>query len=393
VQGHKAVVWTGSAFAAAGLACFFVFSWHDGASKPLAIEVALLVGLLCGVLTFLVLRLRDVNESSRKLGLIAAMNVQVNRDILLNEDLGLIYANILGYLFRIFNEATTGSILKLGDDGHLTFVASKGFSDEFVGKFRLRLEDSFLYQVTQGNFKEARLITASDFEDVATVIKPDDWRYQSVISAPIFVGDRLFGLLNLDSSIASTYDQKDLEIVERFRAQIEVVLLARERYSANIKRYQVDALSGLATRHYFEDQLAVALERAARYQERVVIGLFDVDGLKQVNDTQGHLAGDQLIAHIAQVLRKSARNSDIVGRLGGDEFVACYPMAKAPAIEHTIQEIRKQLRLTPILTGSGALLVPEFSFGLASFPEDGSTVEALLGIADQRMYAMKQAAH
>ncbi|NBW51401.1 MAG: hypothetical protein EBR49_15200, partial [Betaproteobacteria bacterium] len=75
VHGHTVGSWVVSAFATVALACFFVFSWHDGASKPLAIEVVLPVGLLRGVLTFLVLRLRDVNESSRKLGLIAAMNV------------------------------------------------------------------------------------------------------------------------------------------------------------------------------------------------------------------------------------------------------------------------------------------------------------------------------
>ena len=65
--------------------------------------------------------------------------------------------------------------------------------------------------------------------------------------------DRLFGILNLDSPVAGTYDARDVEIVERFRTQIEIGLLARERYTTNIKRYQVDPLTGLLNRKTFDE--------------------------------------------------------------------------------------------------------------------------------------------
>lgn len=391
VQTRKRIAWMALVFVAVATASHFALSSLGQENGLASVVFACIVGLLSASVGFLVLQLRDVQESSRKMALLAEMNVQVNREILLNEDLEQIYSTILTYLFRIFNEATTGSVLKLGDDGLLTIAASRGFTDTFVADFKLDLDDSFLYQVTRGRIEGARLITSRDFKALETVLKPEDWRYQSVISAPIFVGDRLFGLLNLDSAVARTYNHQDVEIVERFRSQIEVVLLARERYSANIKRYQVDALTGLITRQYFEDQFAITLERAARYKESLVVALFDVDGLKQVNDTHGHLAGDQLIAHIARVLRKSARTSDTMGRLGGDEFVACYPLAKMAAIDRTIQDIRRALSEQPMETGSGARLVPAFSFGLASFPADGTSLEILLDVADQRMYAMKPA--
>ena len=316
------------------------------------------------------------------------MNVQVNREILLNGDIELIYRTILNYLFQIFNTASTGSVLILGDDGYLRFAASKGFTDEFVSNFKLKLEDSFLYQLTQGQIENARLFTPEDFVHIETVFKPEKWKYKSVISAPIFVGDRLFGLLSLDSAVAGTYDERDVEVVERFRAQIEVSLLARKRYTANIKRYQVDSLTGLLTRRYFEDLFKLSLERAQRYGEALVIALIDVDGLKTINDTLGHLAGDQLLLTIANALQVSCRNSDIMGRLGGDEFIAAYHRSDASAIEANLVDIRAQLSARR-LNFEGADYRGSFSFGVARFPQDGLELDALVAVADKRMYAMK----
>lgn len=329
-----------------------------------------------------------LEESSRRLSLIAEMNVQVNREILLNEDIELIYRTILNYLFSVFDKATTGSILILGDDKVLTFAASRGFTEEFVNGFRLKLEDTFLYQVTAGDIKEARLITPEDFAHVQTVFKPEAWEYKSVISSPLFVGDRLFGLLNLDSPVVGTYDAKDVEIVERFRTQIEVCLLARERYTANIKRYQVDPLTGLLTRRYFEDLFKLSLDRALRHQDGFVLALFDVDNLKTVNDTHGHLAGDQMLLQIASAIRASCRQSDIIGRLGGDEYVAAYHHTDKAVMEKSIAAIRTKVR-GKALRLDGAEIPLSFSYGLAQFPGDGADFEALVAVADKQLYAMK----
>jgi diguanylate cyclase (GGDEF)-like protein len=365
--------------------------WHFGMPfAPLAALIAVGLLLFNMGLVVAIQRFRALKESSRRLSLLAEMNVQVNREILLNGDIELIYRTILNYLFRIFDTASTGSILILGEDQHLTFAASRGFTEEFVGNFRLKLEDSFLYQLTQGNIKEARLFTREDFERIETVFKPGQWEYKSVISAPIFVGERLFGLLNLDSAVSDTYDESDVDIVERFRTQIEIVLLARERYTANIKRYQVDSLTGLLTRRYFEDLFTLSLERALRYQENFVIALFDVDDLKLTNDTLGHLAGDQLLLAIANALQASCRHSDVIGRLGGDEFIASYHQTETQAIENNLSHIRSKLASKPSRFGDAEYRI-SFSFGLARFPDDGADLDALIAAADKRLYAMKSA--
>jgi diguanylate cyclase (GGDEF)-like protein len=365
--------------------------WFFGIEfAPLAAAMFIGLALVTMGVVLVYRHFKALQESSRRLGLLAEMNVQVNREILLNEDIELIYGTILNYLFRIFNNASTGSVLILGDDGCLTFAASRGFSEAFVSSFHLKLEDSFLYQITGGNIKEARLISQEDFLQIETVFKPATWKYQSVISAPLFVGDRLFGLLNLDSSVSDTYDIKDVEIVERFRTQIEVGLLARERYTANIKRYQVDSLTGVLTRRYFEDLFKLSLNRAQRHHEFFVVALFDADSLKYVNDTFGHPAGDQMLMSIANALQSSCRHSDIIGRLGGDEFIAIYHLTEMGVMEKNIASIRTKLRSKPTRLGEVEYRL-SFSYGLAKFPDDGTDQDSLVAAADKRLYAMKSA--
>lgn len=336
----------------------------------------------------LYLRFRSLRESSRRMRLLAEMNVQVNRDILLNENIELIYRTILDYLFSIFNTVNTGSILILGDDGYLTFAASRGFTEEYVSGFRLKLEDAFLYQETKGRITETRLITSETLARLVTMFEPGDWEYNSVISAPIFVGNRLFGILNLDSDQPGTFSERDTVIVERFRAQIEVCLLAREQYRANIERYHVDSLTGLFTRRYFEDLFAVSLDRASRYGERFVVAIFDIDRLKYVNDTFGHLAGDQMLLMIASAIRASCRKSDVIGRFGGDEFIAVYHASDKETMEKNIEGILSSLRSKPVNFGDKEHRL-SFSYGLASFPEDGRDLGSLTSFADKQLYAMK----
>lgn len=370
---------------AAGLASLV---WFGPGCAALAGVLVLSLLVLNRGLLLVHRRFTALEEFSRRLRLLAEMNVRVNREILLNEDIEFIYRTILDYLFQIFNKASGGSVQVLEDNGYFSIAACRGFTEEFINKFHLRLEDSFLYQATGGNIKDTRLFSSKDFQRIETFFQPGEWEFRSVINAPIFIGDRLFGALSLDSAIADTYNMDDVQIVDQFRTQIEIALLARERYTTNIQRYQVDALTGLFTRRHFEDRLKVSLVRALRQQESFVLALFDVDDLKATNDSLGHLAGDQMLLTIASALRTSCRHSDIIGRLGGDEFIACYHESETRVMEKNIADIRAKLQAKPLRTGDSECHL-SFSYGLATFPDDGTTQDALVAAADKRLYAMK----
>lgn len=150
-----------------------------------------------------------------------------------------------------------------------------------------------------------------------------------------------------------------------------------------------DALTGLYNRRYFDDTLAREMARAKRDGTPVSLMVLDVDHFKQINDSHGHDAGDEVLRHIGQLLLQSARQADVACRLGGEEFCVLYPgMALAHASERA-EQLLQRLQGHVIATAAGPLGV-RASIGLAAYPGDAGTGSDLLAAADKALYAAKR---
>lgn len=146
-----------------------------------------------------------------------------------------------------------------------------------------------------------------------------------------------------------------------------------------------DPLTGLSNRAAFADRLRDEAGRARRYDRELSLAIFDVDRFKQVNDSLGHLAGDELLRRIAVALQSSLRQSDSVYRYGGDEFVAIYPETSDRAIATVLRRLEESLST---LAAPGASI--GISWGAASLPIDTREEQELIRIADQRLYENKR---
>jgi len=151
-----------------------------------------------------------------------------------------------------------------------------------------------------------------------------------------------------------------------------------------------DALTDLANRRKFFDEVHHAHGRAQREHYSFAIAILDLDGFKSINDQLGHRVGDHVLQEVAARLRRACRSVDIAGRLGGDEFALLLGHVEdAASARRAVQRIERELHGPfPV---AGVPLKVGGSFGLAVYPDDGENVERLLQHADETMYETKLA--
>jgi len=146
-----------------------------------------------------------------------------------------------------------------------------------------------------------------------------------------------------------------------------------------------DDLTRLYNRRYLMDALANEVQRSRRLDQPCALLMADVDHFKEYNDAYGHLAGDEALTRIARILRDTTRDVDCATRYGGEEFVVLMPETKAAGAIEMAQRIRTSLATDELVGGKLSV-----SIGVAQFPEDGDTPEALLARADAALYRAKR---
>ncbi len=170
------------------------------------------------------------------------------------------------------------------------------------------------------------------------------------------------------------------ELLARVAARLQRARELRERADR-------DPLTGLPTRRAFEEQGAARLAEARRHGRPLSVALIDLDHLKTINDKMGHAAGDRALLALAAALGRALRLEDVRARWGGDEFVAVCVGATAAEAHQALERAREVLAQLRAGHHEGEL---SFSEGVASFPEDGESLDALLQLADQRLYERRR---
>jgi diguanylate cyclase (GGDEF)-like protein len=208
----------------------------------------------------------------------------------------------------------------------------------------------------------------------------------AVTCVPSLVGGEVIGSVVLETPCS--LDDDGRRRLNDAVAHAAPVLASMRNLRLAETRAATDALTGLANRRAAEETLKLMVASADRTTSCCAVALFDLDHFKQVNDTYGHETGDQLLAAVGQIARSSVRASDFVARFGGEEFLLVLSNTDVEGALVVCDKLRHAIASLRI---SGMAEKATASFGIAAFPGDATTPEALLRGADRALYAAKSA--
>jgi len=184
-----------------------------------------------------------------------------------------------------------------------------------------------------------------------------------------------------------TEDHRRLAI--RVSDQISAVINNALVFEQTREDSVTDPLTGLPNTRFLYSHVGRELARAARLNSNMAVLLLDLDNLKPINDTFGHHAGNLALCAVASVLRGAIRPYDICVRCGGDEFIVLLSDCEVDQAEAKRLELQKAVEAMPFSVGDLLRVRLSISVGAAVFPIDGETYDALLEVADSRMYRDK----
>jgi diguanylate cyclase (GGDEF)-like protein len=214
-------------------------------------------------------------------------------------------------------------------------------------------------------------------------IEPDTSYVRSIVCIPMMVYSDVIGVINVTNKLDDCgFTEEDVELLKAVADQAAVAINKAQLWEMAV----TDGLTGLYVRRYFMVKFQEELHRAERYNKSLSIVMSDLDHFKRINDSYGHTAGDRVLKAVGRFLQKNIRDVDIIARYGGEEFVILLPEAEKEEAYTVSERLRTSLEKMKI----DDLPPLTMSLGIASYPEDGESIDRLIKEADAALYAAKQ---
>lgn len=219
---------------------------------------------------------------------------------------------------------------------------------------------------------------------------------QSMLLLPLIRQDELIGSLNLGSCEAGRFTaDSGTDFLERL-ATIFSICLENVLNHERLKLVGLtDPLTGVNNRRYFETRFQGEISHARRHRQPLACMFLDIDKFKRINDSLGHLAGDEVLRHVAKLIKLQLRGNDVIARFGGEEFVVLLPQTAAGPACEIAERIRAALAAQTIEALPGKSLSVTISIGVAMLRADNAendqtSGQKLIGSADAALYLAKE---
>ncbi|MEW6684690.1 MAG: diguanylate cyclase [Candidatus Edwardsbacteria bacterium] len=330
--------------------------------------------------------LNDLQERVKELSTLNIIAKTLNSTLKLKEVLDIIMNEI-----KELVKAEAWSILMIDEKtNELVFEVAMGEKGEQVKEIRLKIGQGVAGWVAQ----EGKPIVVQDVEKDQRFYKGVDektkFKTKSILAIPLISRGKIIGVVEIiNKSGSQPFTEKDLELVQRLTEHAGVAIENARLYEKVERLAITDDLTGLYNSRYCDEFLEKSLEIAAREEAPLSVIFLDLDNLKEVDDTYGHLMGGETLREVGTRLKKLVKDPEIAARFGGDEFVLILPNQDVESALEKAEEVRKSIEAEPFLVGRGVSCRITASLGVASFPRHAKNQEVLLHKADQAMYKVK----
>lgn len=209
----------------------------------------------------------------------------------------------------------------------------------------------------------------------------------SIIGVPIYLGDKFKGYIIVEHTLCNFFSQDHITFISSIANQIGIALENNFLYSKIRENSIRDPLLGIYNRRYFFNYIEAKV--ASTPSQSFAIVMLDIDNFKKVNDTYGHQFGDKVLVEVARLLQENIEEKDCVARYGGEEIVIYINRASDYSeVFRRIEAIREKINSNIIEYGDIKKSVTS-SFGISYYPQDGETLQKVIGVADAMMYYAK----
>jgi diguanylate cyclase (GGDEF)-like protein/PAS domain S-box-containing protein len=205
-----------------------------------------------------------------------------------------------------------------------------------------------------------------------------EWMHQRLDDGSSFPAEVLLNAMDFNGRHVLQAVVRDISERKRMQAELE-------------RQAHLDALTGLSNRGHFMQRAEFELARALRYAKPLSLLMMDIDNFKQINDTHGHRAGDEVLRTLAATCRRTLREIDLIGRIGGEEFAVVLPEAGMEQAQEVAERLRRDIAAAGAGLDADTSIGFTVSIGIAGLESGKVTIDSLLSAADQAMYAAKAA--
>jgi diguanylate cyclase (GGDEF)-like protein len=305
-------------------------------------------------------------------------------------DLDTILQTIMEKMAAYFEPATWSLVMIDEFSQEPYYAASVGKGSEGFASLRLRdgaaLTD---WVIAHGEPLAIENVNADP------LIDPDcrsEWFEGScaVVCIPVRTGGKVLGVIQLVNIDMHVYLRS--EMLLQTLADYAAIAIENARAVRRIQELSItDDCSGLYNARHLFTVLSEEVNRSARFGHEFTLLFLDIDHFKRVNDTHGHLVGSKLLAQVGECLRENLRLVDAAFRYGGDEFAILLPQTSRAAGLRVARRISRVFHHRRWLPDEGVTVDLRASIGVATYPADATTPQAIVQRADEMMYAVKQA--